>query len=114
LNTPAERDPAVLILTTAPSGEVAALLAQTLVEEGLAACASQVPGVLSLYRWAGNVEEAAEVLVLFKTRAVHQDALMRRLAELHPYEVPEVLVLPVIGGHIPYLDWIAEATPTDA
>ena len=113
MNTPVERDSAILVLTTAPSGEVAALLAETLVEERLAACASQIPGVLSRYRWAGNVEEAAEVLVLFKTRAMHQDALMRRLAELHPYDVPEVLVLPIIGGHIPYLDWISEATQTD-
>jgi periplasmic divalent cation tolerance protein len=109
----AERDPAVLVLTTAPSGDVAALIAATLVEERLAACVSQVPGVLSRYRWAGNVEEAAEVLVLVKTRATHQDAVMRRLSELHPYDVPEVLVLPIVGGHIPYLDWISEATQTD-
>jgi periplasmic divalent cation tolerance protein len=59
------------------------------------------------------VEEAAEVLVLVKTRRGLEDAIMRRLAELHPYEVPEVLVLPVSGGHIPYLDWISEATQTD-
>jgi periplasmic divalent cation tolerance protein len=113
LSASTARDPAVLILTTAPNGDVAALIAATLVDERLAACVSQVPGVLSRYRWAGNVEEAAEVLVLVKTRRGLEDALMRRLAELHPHEVPEVLVLPVSGGHIPYLDWIGEATQTD-
>ena len=113
MSVPDARDPAVLVLTTAPNGEVAALLAAALVDERLAACVSQIPGVLSRYRWAGNVEEAAEVLVLVKTRAAHQDAVMRRLAELHPYDVPEVLVLPIVGGHIPYLDWISEATQTD-
>ena len=113
MSTTPERDPAVLVLTTAPNGDVAALLAGTLVDERLAACVSQIPGVLSRYRWAGNVEETAEVLVLVKTRAALEDAVMRRLAELHPYDVPEVLVLPIVGGHIPYLDWISETTQAD-
>ena len=100
----------MVVLTTAPSSEVAARLAEGLVGERLAACVSHVPGLLSRYRWRGAVEEAAEVLVIVKTRAALQEILVRRLVELHPYEVPEVLVLPVVGGHPPYLDWIHEAT----
>ena len=103
-------DRAIVIVTTAPSSEVAARLAECLVGERLAACVSHLPGLLSRYRWKGTMEEATEVLVIVKTRAALEAALVRRLVELHPYEVPEVLVLPVIGGHAPYLDWIHEAT----
>jgi periplasmic divalent cation tolerance protein len=113
LTSQPERDHAILVLTTAPNGDVAAHLAERLVEERLAACVSRIPGVLSRYRWAGNVEEAVEVLVIAKTRTGLKDALVRRLVELHPYEVPEVLVVPVGGGHIPYLDWIRETTHPD-
>ncbi|HET9234230.1 MAG TPA: divalent-cation tolerance protein CutA [Candidatus Eisenbacteria bacterium] len=100
----------MLVLTTAPNGEVAAELAATLVEERLAACVSRLPGLISRYRWQGAVEEETEVLVLLKTRASLESALLQRLVEIHPYEVPEALVLPVSGGHPPYLDWLTEAT----
>ena len=98
------------MLTTAPNGEVAAELAATLVEERLAACVSRLPGLISRYRWQGTVEEATEVLVILKTRASLEGTLLRRLVEIHPYDVPEALVLPVTGGHPPYLDWLTEAT----
>jgi periplasmic divalent cation tolerance protein len=105
-----EAERAIVVWTTAPNREAASRLAECLIAERLAACVSQLPGVLSRYRWRGAIEEAAEVLVIVKTRAALEEALVRRLVELHPYEVPEVLVLPVIGGHPPYLDWIHEAT----
>ena len=105
-----DREPAILVLTTLPNGEVAAELAATLVEERLAACVSRLPGLISRYRWQGTVEEATEVLVILKTRASLEGALLRRLVELHPYDLPEALVFPVAGGHPPYLDWLTEAT----
>ena len=98
--------------STAPDEAVAARIARTLVDERLAACANLVPGVRSIYRFRGNVEDEREVLLVIKTRADRVDALAERLRALHPYEVPELLVLPTAGGLAPYLDWVrAEAHP---
>jgi periplasmic divalent cation tolerance protein len=97
---------AVVILITAPSAEVAAAIARTLVEERLAACGNVVPGVRSIYRWEGAVQDEAEVLLVLKTGRGALPALKLRLKELHPYQVPELLALPVEDGLAPYLDWI--------
>lgn len=94
------------VLVTAPDPAVAERLAETLVGESLAACANLVPGVVSIFRWEGKVDRAEEVLMVLKTTAARCDALRRRVVELHPYDVPEVLVLPVESGHPPYLDWV--------
>jgi periplasmic divalent cation tolerance protein len=96
----------VAVLTTAPSAEVADRIGTTLVEEGLAACANLVPAVSSIFRWKGELAREAEVLVVIKTTAARLGELRRRLVELHPYEVPEVLALDVRDGHPPYLDWV--------
>jgi periplasmic divalent cation tolerance protein len=96
----------VAVLTTAPSADVADRIGTTLVEERLAACANVVPGVSSVFRWKGEVSREAEVLVLLKTTAARLGALRRRLVELHPYEVPEVIALDIREGHAPYLDWV--------
>lgn len=96
----------VVVLVTAPDADTAARLAHTLVEESLAACGNLVPGVRSIYRWQGAVHDDAEVLLVLKTRADRVEALRARLVALHPYEVPEVLALPVLDGHGPYLDWV--------
>ncbi len=98
-----------VVLITAPSAEVAAGLARTLVEEGLAACGNVVPGLRSIYRWEGAIQDEAEVLLLLKTRTAAFEALRRRIVELHPYDVPEVLALKVEAGHEPYLAWIRSA-----
>jgi periplasmic divalent cation tolerance protein len=99
-------------LSTAPDGETAARIARTLVEERLAACVNVVPAVRSIYRWQGRVEDDAEVLLVIKTRAERVDALAERLRALHPYELPELVALPVAAGSAPYLDWLAaEAAP---
>jgi len=97
----------VVVLVTAPSAETAADLARTLVEEGLAACGNVVPGVRSIYRWEGKVHDDAEALLLLKTERRLLEALKARLPALHPYQVPELLALPVEGGLAPYLEWIA-------
>ena len=100
---------AYLVLVTAPP-EAADELARRLVEERLAACVNRVPGLRSVYRWEGRVEEDEEVLLLIKTPADRLEALKKRVPELHPYRVPEVLALPVADGHPPYLAWLVEAT----
>jgi periplasmic divalent cation tolerance protein len=95
-----------VVLTTAPSAEVAARIARALVEERLAACVNLVEPVRSIYRWEGAVEEAQEVLLIAKTRADRCTALAARVEALHPYALPEVLVLDVGGGSERYLAWV--------
>lgn len=95
-----------LVLTTAPSPEEAERLARVLVEERLAACVTLLPNARSFYRWQGDIEAAAEVLLLLKTEAVQIAALEARLHALHSYQTPEFLVLAVEGGSHAYLDWL--------
>jgi periplasmic divalent cation tolerance protein len=98
-------------LTTAPSNEVAERLACTLVDEGLAACVNLVPGVVSIYRWEGQRERAQEILCVIKTRLGAVDRLRARLVELHPYQVPELVVLEVTDGLPAYLGWVRDQVP---
>jgi periplasmic divalent cation tolerance protein len=103
-------DVSVVVLSTAPDAASADRLARVLVEERLAASVTRVPGVRSLYRREGKIEEAEEVLLMVKTHAARAPAVTRRLAELHPDDVPEILVLPVAAGLRGYLEWIREST----
>jgi periplasmic divalent cation tolerance protein len=101
-----------IAFATAPDAEVAARIARALVEERLVACANLVGTVRSIYRWQGRVEDADEVMLVLKTRADRVGALAERLRALHPYDLPELVVLPVEGGLAPYLDWVrAESAP---
>lgn len=106
--------PVSLILSTCPDADTAQRLARILVEERLAACVSLLPGGVSTYRWQGRVEQATEVQLLAKTPADRRDALMARLAELHPYELPEILAVETAAGLPAYLDWVTAETRTDA
>jgi len=101
---------ACVVLVTCGSEAAAAELARKLVSERLVACGNIVPGIRSIYRWQGAVQEDAEVLLLLKTAAELVPALSARVHELHTYEVPEVVALPVVGGLAAYLAWIAEST----
>ena len=94
------------VLVTAPDAATAESLAEAVVGERLAACANLVPGVVSVFRWEGEVQRSEEVLLLLKTTADRTEELRQRVVALHPYEVPEVLVLPVEGGHEPYQAWV--------
>ena len=94
------------MLCTCPDGDPAAHLAETLVTESLAACVNRVPGVVSHYRWQGRLQQDTETLLLIKTTQARLAALSARIRELHPYELPEVLAVPVQGGLDEYLDWI--------
>ena len=105
-----ERIRIVLVLATAPSQETAQTMVTTLVEESLVACGTILPGATSIYRWNGAVELASECQVLLKTSADRVTELQRRFTELHPYEVPEFLVLPVESGLETYLSWVHGAT----
>ena len=100
----------VIVLTTWPAGQDAAAFATTLVEERLAACVNLLPEMASIYRWQGRVERERERQVVIKTTTRRLEALESRLSELHPYEVPELLVLPIAGGGAGYLAWLAEST----
>jgi len=85
-------------------------LGRTLVEERLVACVNVLPAMQSIYRWQGAVEQASERQLIMKTAGDRLEALKARLAALHPYEVPELLVLPIADGGASYLEWLREAT----
>lgn len=101
---------AVVVLVTVPDARVARKLSDALVGERLAACVTALPGAKSTYRWKGKVERATEVVLMIKTRSVLAKRLERRVRELHPYDVPEILALPVAAGESRYLRWISEST----
>lgn len=100
----------VLALSTAPDAEQAARIGRALVEERLIACASLVPGLTSIYRWRGEVQAEPEVLLVMKTRRALVDRLKARLPELHPYEVPELVVTGVVDGLEAYCRWVRDET----
>jgi periplasmic divalent cation tolerance protein len=100
----------LLVITTLPDAETAAELAKNVVGERLAACANLIPALRSIYKWQGKIQDENEVLILFKTRQAHYENLKARILELHPYEVPEVLAIPVEQGYAAYLDWLATET----
>ena len=102
----------LLVLTTFADAETARQVARTLVEERLAACANLVPQIESIYRWQGKIESGTEVLVLFKTTHGRYQQFEQRLRALHPYEVPEIVALPLAGGFDPYLNWVVENCTT--
>ncbi|MDH5758748.1 MAG: divalent-cation tolerance protein CutA [Gemmatimonadota bacterium] len=100
----------VAVLVTAPGREEAETLACALVEGRLAACVSLVPSITSVYRWEGEVRREEEVLLVIKTTDECVPALCDRVHELHPYDVPEVVALPVTAGSERYLAWVAGET----
>jgi periplasmic divalent cation tolerance protein len=101
---------AVVVFVTTPDARVARRLSDALVGERLAACVTALPGARSTYRWKGKVERAREVVLVIKTRAALAKRLERRVRELHPYDTPEILALPVVLGEKRYLTWIEEST----
>ena len=105
-----QADRAVLMLSTAPDALLAKRIAHVLVEEGLAACVNLAAESLSMYMWEGVLEGATEVSLTIKTRASRAQAVANRLGQLHPYDVPEILVLDLLGGSRAYLQWLADQT----
>lgn len=110
-HTMASHDTAiVLVLTTFPADADTEAVGRALLADRLVACMNVLPPMRSMYRWEGQVETADERQVILKTRASQVAALQARLAELHSYQVPELLVVPVIGGGDAYLAWVAAET----
>ena len=97
---------ALVVLVTVPNAETADKLGEALVGEQLAACVNVIGGVTSIYRWKGAVERDDELLCICKTTRDGFEKLRARVVELHPYEVPEVVALPIELGHTPYLAWL--------
>ena len=102
--------PAHLVFCTCPDPASARRIADAVVGERLAACVNLVPGLVSVYRWQGKIEQAGEILLLIKTTQDRLPALTARLTELHPHELPEVLAVEADAGLPAYLEWVAAQT----
>lgn len=96
----------LVVLVTAPDAAAAERIARPLVEERLAACVNILPGVKSIYRWEGKVEDGAETLLVIKSAARAWERLEARVRALHSYEVPEIIAIPIVRGSGPYVSWL--------
>ena len=106
----ADESAALLVISNAPDREVATRIAEALVARRLAACVNVLGGCTSVYRWQGEVERAEEVPVLIKTRVARYPEVEALIRQLHPYELPEIIAVPVTHGLPDYLQWVAEET----
>jgi len=100
----------ILVVSNAPDVQLAKRIAHVLLEEGLAACVNLGAPMLSMYRWKGNIEGDEEIPLLIKSTRQQQQALIDAIVRLHPYDVPEVLVVPATDGLPAYLDWVRAET----
>jgi periplasmic divalent cation tolerance protein len=102
----------ILALSTCPDEASARRIGETLVAERLATCVNRVPGVQSSYIWDGLLRDDAEILLIIKTTVGRLPAVEARLKALHPYELPELVALPVAGGNERYLEWVRSGVET--
>jgi periplasmic divalent cation tolerance protein len=100
----------VVCFSTASSPEEGEKIARTLVEEQLAACVNLFPGVRSIYRWQGQIEDGTEIFLVIKTQRHLVDSVISRIRKLHSYAVPEIIALPIVAGSPDYLAWLADST----
>ena len=106
---PRVADNARVILVTAPDVDVARRIARRVLDERRAACVNLLPGVTSLYWWEGKIDEQAEALLIIKTMANQVSAIIDTIKQDHPYEVPEIIALPIVEGDETYLNWLSGA-----
>jgi periplasmic divalent cation tolerance protein len=105
------KDQPLLVFVTTPDQETAKLIGTALVEKKIAACANIIPGLRSIYRWEGEVHDETEVMMVIKSRETLFDPdLIKCVKELHPYQVPEIIAVPIKMGEKAYLDWILQET----
>ncbi len=104
------KDEPVLLYTTYPSVVEAGKAVRKLVEAGLAACVNVIPGMHSIYRWQGKIEDAEEAVMIIKTRTSLAEKVTAEVKAGHAYDTPAVLVLPILGGSQPYIEWIMKET----
>jgi len=100
----------LLVMTTCPDEDCAESLSTHLIEENLASCINRLPGINSVYRWEGELKTGTEVLLLIKTASTCWERLEAEIKRLHPYELPEIIAVPITAGHKPYIDWIKAGT----
>ncbi|MCA1325710.1 divalent-cation tolerance protein CutA [Herbaspirillum sp. alder98] len=100
----------LLVLTNVPEAELAERLSRQLVEQQLAACVNILPAVTSIYRWADKIEQASEIPLLIKTTQARYGEVERAILAAHPYDVPEIIIVPVAGGLPSYLQWMRDET----
>ncbi|HWN08527.1 MAG TPA: divalent-cation tolerance protein CutA [Pyrinomonadaceae bacterium] len=105
---------AIVVFITAPNKDEAARLAEMLVEKRLAACVQILPGLESVYRWQGQIERQAEVLLIAKTFSGKFDYLSREVTALHSYETPEIVAVPIVNGSRPYLAWLKASVNSES
>ena len=98
----------LLALSTFPDAEIARRISNQLVSERFAACANILPSVESIYRWKDKIESGNETLVFFKLSEDRQSAFQDKLRSLHPYDIPEIIFVPIAGGLTDYLQWVSE------
>ena len=103
------RNDACVVLVTAPDAAVAQQLARHVLEQKLAACVNIVPAITSFFWWQGKIDEQAESLLVIKTVATKLAALIEAVKKDHPYEVPEIIALPIVGGSKDYLKWLGDS-----
>ena len=99
-----------IILSTIDTATEAERIARDLVDNRLASCVNISPGLQSVYRWQGEIHSDKELLLIIKTSSDKTDMAIKRIVELHPYDLPEAVVLPIESGHAAYLDWILNET----
>ena len=96
----------IIVLVTCPTHAAARTIARHLVTKRLAACVNIVPGLESLFYWQGKLDSCRELLLIIKTTRTGFERLQRAILRLHPYDCPEIIALPVVAGHRPYLKWV--------
>lgn len=105
---------AVLVLTNLPDEATAQMLARHLVERRLAACVNILPAVRSIYRWQNTIEESVEITLLIKTTQSRYFEMENAIKMMHPYDVPEIIAVPIMAGLPAYLDWMMQQTTKDS
>ena len=101
-----------IVLCTVPDRNTAEDIANILIAENLAACVNIIPGITSVYRWEDRIEQAEELILVIKTGGDAYRALQAKISDLHPYELPEIIAVPVEQGLAGYLDWVEQCTST--